>query len=177
MSDSNMDFARAALAQRRPFFLSLAPTTSDSYPRVPVNRPSAPRASISESVALTERSRRSSNGFRVLKLGPVYWGEHADDHQEDFYAVDDAASTTSTEPASSFLSLAPTISASYPRMPVSRPLVEATESAQPEPSSRRSSSSSSTTGFRVLKLGPVYWGEHADEHKADFHDVVIPGSP
>jgi hypothetical protein len=42
-------------------------------------------------------SRRSSDSStsgsgsakRVLKLGPVHWGEHTDDHKDDFYNVDE----------------------------------------------------------------------------------------
>ncbi|KAK2683499.1 hypothetical protein RAB80_001445 [Fusarium oxysporum f. sp. vasinfectum] len=43
-------------------------------------------------------------------------------------------------PKSSFLSLAPATSPSYPQKPA---------------------------------LGPVHYGEHADEHKTDFHDVIL----
>lgn len=68
---------------------------------------------------------------------------------------------------SGFLSLAPATSASYPQTPASR----AGEVAQPAaPKERRSSSVSS--GYKVLKLGPVHWGEHPDEHKEDFHEVA-----
>ncbi|KAM0248396.1 hypothetical protein ACHAQJ_009470 [Trichoderma viride] len=154
----SMDFARAALADRRPsFFLSLAPATSASYPQ-PDRRPSATERTV--------RPRRASisspTGLRVLKLSPVYCGEHIGQNKDDFY---DVPASPVVAP-STFLSLAPATSASYPQMPSSR------SGALPE---RRRSSSSSTTGFRVLKLGPVYWGEHADDHKDDFHD--IPSSP
>lgn len=27
---------------------------------------------------------------------------------------------------------------------------------------------------RILKLGPVHWGEHMEDHKDDFHDVPSP---
>ncbi|EFZ03585.1 hypothetical protein MHUMG1_04251 [Metarhizium humberi] len=73
-----------------------------------------------------------------------------------------------------FLPLAPTTSASYPRAPASRtsPRVVAADMAPaPEPVRRRSSSSSSG-GFRVLKLSPVHWGEHLDDHKEDFHEAT-----
>lgn len=154
----SMDFARAALAERRPsFFLSLAPTTSSSYPQ-PDRRPSVTESSV--------RPRRASisspTGLRVLKLSPVYYGEHIGQNKDDFYDV-----PASPEMApSSFLSLAPATSSSYPQMPSTR------SGEIPE---RRRSSSGSTTGFRVLKLGPVYWGEHEGDHKDDFHD--IPNSP
>lgn len=153
-----MDFARAALAERRPLsFLSLAPTTSSSYPQ-PDRRPS-----VTESPTRPRRASISSpTGLRVLKLSPVYYGEHIGKNKDDFYDVP----ASPEMPPSSFLSLAPATSSSYPQMPSSR------SGAIPE---RRRSSSSSTTGFRVLKLGPVYWGEHEGDHKDDFHD--IPASP
>ncbi|RMJ06531.1 hypothetical protein BHE90_014917 [Fusarium euwallaceae] len=72
-------------------FLSLAPATSPSYPKKPVTsarthtRPAAPRRSSSGS---TSSSSSSSNSYRILKLGPVHYGEHlADDHQADFHDV------------------------------------------------------------------------------------------
>ncbi|KOS19802.1 hypothetical protein ESCO_000321 [Escovopsis weberi] len=157
MPDANMDFARAALAQPR-------------------------RAS-------------SVSGLKVLKLGPVYYGEHLEEHQDDFYPIDesglqggDSKSTDGsgrTDKPSSFLTLAPTISSSYPRKPISRPPAAIDNHVRGGTSSRRSSSSSShssssmgsfSTGMRVLKLAPVYWGEHVDDHQADFHDIV-PVSP
>ncbi|RFU81582.1 hypothetical protein TARUN_620 [Trichoderma arundinaceum] len=157
----SLDFARAALAERRPsFFLSLAPATSASYPQ-----PDR-RSSVTEGMARPRRASISSpTGLRVLKLGPVYYGEHIGQNKDDFYDVPATPPSPAVAP-SSFLSLAPTTSSSYPQMPTGR------SAALPE---RRRSSSSSTTGFRVLKLGPVYWGEHADDHKEDFHD--IPTSP
>lgn len=90
---------RAGLTERRPsFFLSLAPTTSASYPQNPSSRaPAAKDNSTTENTQTEEAqqpeasSRRSSSssttGFKVLKLGPVYWGEHADDHKEDFHMI------------------------------------------------------------------------------------------
>ncbi|KAJ8120540.1 hypothetical protein ONZ43_g2775 [Nemania bipapillata] len=68
-----------------------------------------------------------------------------------------------------FLSLAPETSASYPTA----------QDIKPAAHPRRSSSVSSTgsvggTGIlRVLKLGPVHYGEHPDEHKADYHEVAV----
>ncbi|KAI2472586.1 hypothetical protein F4781DRAFT_343977 [Annulohypoxylon bovei var. microspora] len=65
-----------------------------------------------------------------------------------------------------FLSLAPTTSASYPTA----------ESIKPASHPRRSSSQSSagTSGsLRFLKLGPVHYGEHPDEHKEDYHEVAV----
>ncbi|OBS26951.1 hypothetical protein FPOA_00892 [Fusarium poae] len=61
-------------------------------------------------------------------------------------------------PKSSFLSLAPATSPSYPQKPAVR--------SHTRPSTERRT-------YRILKLGPVHWGEHADDHKHDFHDVVL----
>ncbi|KAG6108637.1 hypothetical protein E4U14_003552 [Claviceps sp. LM454 group G7] len=71
-----------------------------------------------------------------------------------------------------FLSLAPATSASYPRAPVSRPQVPGQEApvSHRRTSSSASSTSASTTRHRILKLGPVHWGEHQDDHKEDFHE-------
>ncbi|KAI0178773.1 hypothetical protein GGR52DRAFT_533410 [Hypoxylon sp. FL1284] len=69
----------------------------------------------------------------------------------------------------SFLSLAPTTSESYPTA----------QSIKPAPHARRSSSASSLgsqsskSSQRFLKLGPVHFGEHPDEHKEDYHEVFI----
>ncbi|OAA46841.1 hypothetical protein NOR_02477 [Metarhizium rileyi] len=70
------------------FFLPLAPTTSASYPQAPVSR--ASREAAAETTPAPEPVRRrssssSSGGYRVLKLSPVHWGEHLDDHKEDFH--------------------------------------------------------------------------------------------
>ncbi|KAI1288915.1 hypothetical protein F5Y03DRAFT_72021 [Xylaria venustula] len=65
-----------------------------------------------------------------------------------------------------FLSLAPETSASYPTAQDIKP------AAHPRRSSSVSSASS-TGSLRVLKLGPVHYGEHPDEHKEDFHEVAV----
>ncbi|KAI0539761.1 hypothetical protein GGR58DRAFT_211133 [Xylaria digitata] len=63
-------------------FLSLAPETSASYPTAQDIKPAAhPRRSSSVS------SAASAGSLRVLKLGPVHYGEHPDEHKEDFYEV------------------------------------------------------------------------------------------
>ncbi|EPE10796.1 hypothetical protein F503_05891 [Ophiostoma piceae UAMH 11346] len=83
-----------------------------------------------------------------------------------------------------FLSLAPATSNSYPKKQESfsggsAPVVAADAAAPVEADAkqRRSSSLSSTNstapGLRILKLGPVHWGEHRDEHKGDWHEVAI----
>ncbi|KAI5925029.1 hypothetical protein F4810DRAFT_708834 [Camillea tinctor] len=67
------------------------------------------------------------------------------------------------DPPTTFLSLAPTTSSSYPT----------TQDVTPANTSRRSSSLSSVGSLRFLKLGPVHWGEHPGEHKGDFHEVAV----
>lgn len=87
-------------------------------------------------------------------------------------------STAARQPLMEFLSLAPTVSSSYPQtQDKTRARGDSTASAESTPtsdasSSRRSSETSGTSGqARVLKLGPVHWGEHTDDHKADFYEV------
>lgn len=80
---------------------------------------------------------------------------------------------------STFLPLAPENSASYPQKPTNRGSIagNTTEGTQTEIPRRRSSAGSegseagASTGARVLKLGPVHWGEHLDDHKEDFHEI------
>ncbi|KAI1406781.1 hypothetical protein F5Y13DRAFT_9699 [Hypoxylon sp. FL1857] len=66
-----------------------------------------------------------------------------------------------------FLSLAPTTSASYPTAQSIKPALG------PRRSSSQSSASSTSGSLRFLKLGPVHWGEHPDEHKEDYHEVAV----
>ncbi|KAK4136579.1 hypothetical protein BT67DRAFT_432404 [Trichocladium antarcticum] len=97
---------------------------------------------------------------------------------------------------STFLSLAPSTSESYPRtqrvkqaaltaealaaVPKLESVVTPLAAAEPVPETetmkqRRTSSLSSDSSksrLRFLKLGPVHWGEHQDDHKADYHDIV-----
>lgn len=86
-----------------------------------------------------------------------------------------------------FLTLAPATSSSYPQPQAQAQRASivlegsavasgpAAEGEAPAPVQRRSSSVSST-GFRILKLGPVHWGEHLGEEadKGDFVDVPSP---
>jgi len=64
-----------------------------------------------------------------------------------------------------FLSLAPAVSKSYPSSQEIKPAAVGV--------ARRSSSLSSSGSMKILKLGPVHWGEHVDEHKDDFHEVAV----
>lgn len=79
MSLTNDDIRR--MEQRPMVFLTLAPTTSESYPT----------SQSTQTVAPTGIARRSSSQsgdkLRFLKLGPVHWGEHPDEHKEDFHEV------------------------------------------------------------------------------------------
>lgn len=75
-----------------------------------------------------------------------------------------------------FLSLAPTTSSSYPFKSQ-----QAATTSSPAPLKRRTSSVSSAgsngasaPGLRFLKLGPVHYGEHPDEHKGDWHPALLP---
>ncbi|EQB51684.1 hypothetical protein CGLO_08753 [Colletotrichum gloeosporioides Cg-14] len=72
-----------------------------------------------------------------------------------------------------FLSLAPTTSSSYPFKAQQQPAAVA--SPAPAPIKRRTSSVSSaaSNGLRFLKLGPVHYGEHPDEHKEDWHPALL----
>ncbi|KAK2593213.1 hypothetical protein QQS21_009100 [Conoideocrella luteorostrata] len=73
------------------FFLPLAPATSASYPQAPASRAATNVDGQSTTAAQPSRRRSSSSsssttsGHRILKLGPVHWGEHQDDHKEDFH--------------------------------------------------------------------------------------------
>ncbi len=101
LSEQAVEFPLQA-AQRRPStFLSLAPKTSDSYPRAqratkqpePLTAEALAEAAKEGEASAEAMKRRtsslSSDGskLRFLKLGPVHWGEHQDDHKEDFHEV------------------------------------------------------------------------------------------
>lgn len=95
------------------------------------------------------------------------------------------SSSTQIRAPSSFLSLAPTTSASYPQTPPPRTtptlttsaLAQAlagTDSDKPRTSSLSSDGSNkSGAGLRFLKLGPVHYGEHLDGAKGDWHEVAV----
>jgi len=70
-------------------FLCLAPERSPSYPRKQTARrlsTSSDDSSISNADhAIARRVSASAPGFKILKLGPVHWGEHLEEHQDDFH--------------------------------------------------------------------------------------------
>jgi hypothetical protein len=72
-------------------FLSLAPATSDTYPKQQTGSsiPTSPSTSEAPSTASSRRtsSQSSAGGLRFLKLGPVHHGEHLGEHKEDYYEV------------------------------------------------------------------------------------------
>ncbi|SPO02269.1 uncharacterized protein DNG_04942 [Cephalotrichum gorgonifer] len=71
---------------------------------------------------------------------------------------------------SGFLSLAPATSGT------ARVTTKNVDDSLPRPPARRSSSLSSTgsaQSYRVLKLAPVHLGEHAHDHKQDWHDIAV----
>ncbi|KAI1652411.1 hypothetical protein F4813DRAFT_394720 [Daldinia decipiens] len=84
MSSNNQSMAQQVRDSQPQMFLSLAPTTSASYPTAQSIKP-----------ALQQHARRSSsqssvgsvNSLRFLKLGPVHYGEHPGEHKEDFHEV------------------------------------------------------------------------------------------
>jgi hypothetical protein len=64
-------------------FLTLAPATSPSYPQMPIARPAA----SAEVVDMPRRKSSVGNSPKILKLGPVHWGEHLDEHKDDFHEI------------------------------------------------------------------------------------------
>ncbi|GJC85106.1 hypothetical protein ColLi_07944 [Colletotrichum liriopes] len=72
-------------------FLSLAPTTSSSYPfRAPqtaaaATEPAAPLKRRTSSVSSDGSKNGAAGGLRFLKLGPVHYGEHPDEHKSDWH--------------------------------------------------------------------------------------------
>lgn len=74
-------------AQRPSSFLSLAPSMSDSYPRIQAHRASSISSDSDETAVEIPRHKSSVSGPRILKLGPVHWGEHLSEHKDDFHEV------------------------------------------------------------------------------------------
>ncbi|KAK3984886.1 hypothetical protein QBC44DRAFT_336178 [Cladorrhinum sp. PSN332] len=98
LSEQAQDFTPETMRPRRPStFLSLAPSTSDSYPRKPQTQPLTTEALAEiNSVVAAQKQRRASSlssdaskgQFRFLKLGPVHFGEHIDENDKgDFHEV------------------------------------------------------------------------------------------
>jgi hypothetical protein len=88
MSSSEQTVKNIAKVQPRPTtFLSLAPETSASYPTVQAIKPAALGTSRRSSSVSSASSTGGTGILRVLKLGPVHWGEHPDEHKADFYEV------------------------------------------------------------------------------------------
>ncbi|KAK4229702.1 hypothetical protein QBC38DRAFT_83754 [Podospora fimiseda] len=99
LSEQAQDIIPDNMRPRRPStFLSLAPSTSDSYPRKPQTQPLTAEAlaEINSVTAAAQKQRRASSlssdaskgQFRFLKLGPVHFGEHIDENDKgDFHEV------------------------------------------------------------------------------------------
>ena len=80
MSLTNADLRKLEQRSTGMVFLSLAPATSESYPAT-----QATQTTTSVDTTSRRSSSQSSDGKqRFLKLGPVHWGEHPDENQEDF---------------------------------------------------------------------------------------------
>jgi len=86
-------------------------------------------------------------------------------------------------PLGDFLTLAPTVSASYPtKEQAESPVSTALSSPDPAASAgnafgrRRSSTTSSSSSqpqsLRFLKLAPVHYGQHVGQENVDFHEVA-----
>jgi hypothetical protein len=79
--------------------LSLAPNTSDSFPKQKTKQPEASTEPLTTEalaeVSKVDAKRRTSSlssdgsksGFRFLKLGPVHYGEHQDESKGDYSEV------------------------------------------------------------------------------------------
>ncbi|KAK0747856.1 hypothetical protein B0T21DRAFT_277202 [Apiosordaria backusii] len=101
LSEQAQEFRPEGSFRRPSTFLSLAPSTSESYPRNQQKQEATPAPLTAEALAAVpvvqqqqdEQKRRASSlssdasKFRFLKLGPVHWGEHQDGVKEDFYEV------------------------------------------------------------------------------------------
>lgn len=71
-------------------FLPLSPVTSDSFPKSQQVRSAANTAEIHKrrsSSLSSDGKNYASPGYKVLKVAPVHYGEHAGDHQEDWHDV------------------------------------------------------------------------------------------
>ncbi|KAF3764693.1 hypothetical protein M406DRAFT_340244 [Cryphonectria parasitica EP155] len=85
-------------ASRTPLlnFLPLGPVTSASFPKAQQTKPAEPATAAAAAQSAAEHKRRSSSlssdgkssGYRVLKVAPVHFGEHAGDHKDDWHEVE-----------------------------------------------------------------------------------------
>jgi hypothetical protein len=104
MSTSGQPESFPPARRRLSNFLSLAPNTSDSYPRAqkpkqplaeqPLTADTLAEVPKKESIIDSSKRRTSSlssdgskSNVRFLKLGPVHFGEHQDEHKGDFFEV------------------------------------------------------------------------------------------
>ncbi|KAM3431937.1 hypothetical protein MY4824_006845 [Beauveria thailandica] len=73
-----------------------------------------------------------------------------------------------------FLSLAPDVSASHPRSQRTRADSDASSSAASaaSPTLAAVDAAVPVSNTRVLKLSPVHWGAHVEDHQGDYHDLV-----
>ncbi|PQK11175.1 hypothetical protein BB8028_0002g14930 [Beauveria bassiana] len=73
-----------------------------------------------------------------------------------------------------FLSLAPDVSASHPRAQRTRADSDASSSAASadSPTLAAVDAAVPVSNTRVLKLSPVHWGAHVEDHQGDYHDLV-----
>ncbi|KAL2271048.1 hypothetical protein VTJ83DRAFT_419 [Remersonia thermophila] len=83
-----------------------------------------------------------------------------------------APSPLTQAPLSTFLPLAPSVSESAPRRP-SQPDIAAGSETINKRRTSSSASTSSTTSFRFLRLGPVHDGEHLGGEKGDYSEVAV----
>lgn len=65
-------------------FLSLGPVTSESFPKSQQPK-QAGDGHKRRSSSLSSDGKGSAPGYRVLKVAPVHYGEHAGEHQDDWH--------------------------------------------------------------------------------------------
>ncbi|KAM3513046.1 hypothetical protein MY11210_003351 [Beauveria gryllotalpidicola] len=73
-----------------------------------------------------------------------------------------------------FLSLTPDVSASHPRAQRTRAESDASSSvaSAASPTLAAVDAAVPVANTRVLKLSPVHWGAHVEDHQGDYHDLV-----
>ncbi|KAG6367890.1 hypothetical protein INS49_002089 [Diaporthe citri] len=65
-------------------FLPLGPVTSESFPKAQQPKQDGD-GHKRRSSSLSSDGKGSAPGYRVLKVAPVHYGEHAGDHQDDWH--------------------------------------------------------------------------------------------